>query len=922
MAITQDSRFLQLSTPLTKDFFLIKRVRCREGLNQLFRIELELLHEENAAGTEPTVVDPKKVLGNPMIVSAQQVGPTERYFNGICVQFTQGSRNSYFSKYRAELVPKVWMLTQNSQSRIFQNKTIPQILEEVLKGYDFDNEIQGNFKPRNYCVQYRESDWDFASRLMEEEGIYYYFEHTAKNHRLILGNVRESHRPCPTKPKVSFILDRSELKEDWIPSIHTWRVDNKLRTGRTELRDHHFQLPLNDLLATQTSLFDVGGNKELEVYDWPGGYAKRFDGIDQGGGENASALNDVFDDRERTVRIRQEEIDTAYKNIYATSDCCSLTAGYRFEFENHPNKENNINHVVITAQHEAVQNPGYISGEVVSTPYTVNFVCMPHGGEHAPFRPLRKTPKPVVQGSQTAKVVGNPGDEIFTDKYGRVKVHFRWDRSDHNDQQASGWIRVGTLFAGNKWGSVFTPRVGQEVIVDFLEGDPDQPIIVGSVYNAENMPHYELPKYKTLSYIKTHSTPKHQGYNELRFEDKAKKEQVFLYSQKRMDFRSRGSHYETCGGNRQETVGYHYKDGDDEDHGGNLAVTVGGNHDFHIVGDQYIGIDQDCYEVIKGNRTEGFDGYQQTAVKSKVEINSKTITLEASQKITLVVGSSCIIVDMMGITIQGPMVKINCGAMAPPMVPAKIGDPLDAEQADTGEPGYCDKPRKGGGGGGRRWRTTNLQHAPAVKRVETAKKTSDGKTVLGPDGKPVMVPGYAVGGDNLIVQGDDNFTSKTMNNLSELNNTPTGKKVIDDINKSKFQTTIVELDKKTARENGGKQVSDDQKAGETPGKGTGGVVAYNPDVPYGPFEDQNHNKAPLPGASALGHELIHAKHAAEGNDKLPNAEPAEPTSNEEESQTIGVHSHKDDPVTENQILKELGSKQQRTNHDFDVVTKP
>ena len=902
MATTQDKRSIQLSTPLAKDYLLIKRLRCREGLNQLFRIEVEMLHEEKTDGFKATEVDPKKLLGNPMIISAHQAGPITRYFHGICINFTQGSRNARFSKYRAELVPKVWMLTQISQSRIFQNKTVPQILEEVLAGYDFNNEISGIDKPRNYCVQYRESDWDFASRLMEEEGIYYYFEHTKDNHTLILGNDPKSHRPCPSKSKVTFALDRSELKDEWIPAIHSWRVDNKLRTGKYELRDFHFQLPTNNLLATQTSLFDVGGNHDLEHYDWPGGYAKRFDGIDAGGGENKALLDPIFDDRERSVHIRQEEIDVAYKNIYGTADCSSLTGGYKFELANHPNKENNIYHVLVNVQHEAVQSPSYISDDAVSNAYMVNFVCIPHGAGHAPFRPPRKTTRPVVHGSQTAMVVGNPGDEIFTDKYGRVKVHFHWDRSDHYDQKASAWIRVGTLFAGNKWGSVFTPRVGQEVIVDFLEGDPDQPIIVGSVYNEQNMPHYELPKYKTLSYIKTHSTPKHQGYNELRFEDKAKKEQVFLYSQKRMDFRSRGSHYETCGGNRQETVGYHYKDGDEEDHGGNLAVTVGGNYDLHVCGDQYIGIDKNCYEVVTGNRVEGIDGYQQTAVAQRVEICSKTITLEATQKVTLAVGSSCIIVDMMGITIQGPMVKINSGGAAVPVVGEDIGPPLDAEQADTGEPGYCDRPYKGGGGGGRKWRKNKIGHAPQVKRKD--------------DGT------YTVGGDNLIVKGDDDFTLKTMNNLSDLYNTPTGKKVIDDINKSKFKTTIVKLDEKTARENGGRQDSDDQKAGETPGKGSGGTVSYNPDVPYGPFEDKDGKKVFLPNSSALGHELIHAKHAAEGTDKLPNAEPAEPDSNEEESQTIGIHGHKDDPVTENNILKDLGVKQQRTDHDFSVTPAP
>lgn len=921
---TQDKRSIQLSTPLAKDHLLISRLRCQEDISKLFRMELDLLHEETTEGFVPTFVDPKQLIGNPMVMSVHQEGPVTRYFHGICVRFTQGGRNGRFSEYKAELVPKVWMLTQVHRSRIWQDKTVIQILEEVLEGYEFTNDIRGEWLPRNYIVQYRESDWDFISRLMEEEGIFYYFEHKATSHTLILGNEPPTNVLLPSKSDIPCVLDRGELKDNWIPSIRTWQSDDQMRNGAYELRDFHFQLPKSHLEANQVSLLDIGKNQKLEVYDYPGEYAKRFDGIDAAGGEQPDKLEKVFEDRRRTVKIRQEEVDVAYHNFYATSDCCSITAGYRFELQKHPRKENNIQYVITSAQIEALQSPSYISDNDVPNGYVVSFVCMPHGGGHPPFRPMRLTPKPVVRGSQTAMVVGKPGEEITTDKYGRVKVHFHWDRTDKYDTRSSCWLRVATNMAGNSWGTMYLPRVGQEVMVDFIEGDPDQPIIVGCVYNKQTMPHYELPKYKTLSYIKTHSTPQANGFNELRFEDKAKKEQVFMHSQKRYDLRVRASMYETCGGNRQEVIGYKVKDKDGETKsGGNLATTVGGSFDLHVYGDHYIGVDKDCYEVIKGNRTEGFDGYQQTAVKQKVEVNSKTITLEASQKITLMVGSSVIIVDMMGITIQGPMVKINSGGAGTPIAPAKIAGPLDAEHADTGEPGYCDRPYKGGGGGGRKWGTTNIQHAPQVKyHTHTVKKDSKGKTVLDKDGKPVMVPGYSVGGDNLIVQGDDNFTSKTMDNLSELYNTPTGKKVIDDINKSKHKTTVVELDKKTAQENGGKQISDDQKAGETAGKGSGGTVAYNPDVPYGPFEDQNGKKAPLPNSSALAHELIHAKHAAEGTDKLPNAEPAEPTSNEEESQTIGIHGHKDDPVTENQILKELGSDKQRTDHDFDVKTVP
>lgn len=704
---TQDRRLIQLSTPLDKDFLLIERLRCTEGLNQLFHIDLQMLHEENIEGFEPTAIDPKKLLGNPMTVSAHQPGPITRFFHGICVSFSQGGRNQRFSEYRAELRPKVWMLTQISQSRIFQNKTVPQILEEVLEGYDFDNEIQTQgFKPRNYCVQYRESDWDFISRLMEEEGIFYYFEHTKDNHRLVLGNTPSSHRPTPTSPKITFVLERSELEDKWIPSIYKWSTDDRMLTGKHELRDFHFQLPTNDLQAVQTSLFDVGGNKDLEVYDWPGGYAKRFDAIDPSGAEDTSRLTPIFEDRERTVKIRQEELDVAYKMATGVADNGAMTAGYRFSFIDHPAKRHNIDYVVVSAVHDAMQSPFYISDEWVGDPYVVNFTCIPHGGGHAPFRPERRTAKPVVYGNQTATVVGNPNDEIFTDKYGRVKVHFHWDRSDHNDQRASAWIRYGTLFAGNKWGSMFIPRVGHEVIVSFLEGDPDQPIIVGSVYNAQNMPHYELPKYKTLSYIKTHSTPKAKGFNELRFEDKAKKEQVFIHSQKRMDVRVRGSLYETCGGSRNEVIGL--KDPDNP--GGNLAVTVAGNYDLHVKEAMYIGIDQKLNEAVKSEVVEDYQSSHFTLVGTKSSLNAQEIIMEAKTKISLKVGASCIVIEPALITIAAQMVKINSGGFGTETGDPVIDDPLDAELSDNGEPGYLDRPRTGGGKGGRNRRQLKSQH--------------------------------------------------------------------------------------------------------------------------------------------------------------------------------------------------------------------
>ena len=676
MATTQDGRSLQLSTPLAKDYLLIKRFRCHEGLNQLFRIELELLHEEEFASFEPTVVDPKTLLGNPMVLAALQAGQIERYFHGVCNSFTQGSRNVRFSEYKAELVPKVWLLTQVSQSRIFQNKSVPDILREVLSGFEFDSEIQGDFKPRNYCVQYRESDWDFASRLMEEEGIYYYFEHTPDSHRLILANTPASHRPCPSLSEITYALERSELEEQWIPAVHTWRVDNKVRTGKYELRDFNFQLPANSLEATHTSRFNIGGNDQLENYDWPGGYAKRFDGIEPSGGEKAAELNQVFDDRVRTVHIRQEEIDVEYKNNIGTANCGSLTAGYKFEFKDHPIGTNNINHVLTDVQHEALQSPTYISNEPVLNDYTVTFACIPHGAGHAPFRPMRKTPKPLVPGSQTAFVVGTPGEEIFTDKYGRVKVQFHWDRHGEMNSASSCWLRVAQIWAGNGWGSMFIPRIGMEVMVNFLEGDPDQPIIAGCVYNAQNMPPYVLPDNKTRSTIKSNSSKGGNGFNEFRLEDKKGSEQIFLHAEKNQDIRVKNDCMETIVHDRHLIVENEQFELVKKD----KHLQVKYNHNEKIGGTMSLKIDVDHQEKVGSNYA--LDAGMAVHIKAGM-----SVVIEAGTSITLKAGGSFVNIGPSGVAIKGPMIMLNSGGAAGSGSGANPEVPKDPKEADKNTAG-------------------------------------------------------------------------------------------------------------------------------------------------------------------------------------------------------------------------------------------
>ncbi|HQZ82888.1 MAG TPA: type VI secretion system tip protein TssI/VgrG [Pyrinomonadaceae bacterium] len=768
MALSQEGRLLNFTTSsFSNEEVVILRLRATEGMSQLYTFELDLIHDEEEVGVEPFNITPDQVLNKPMSVAVNQRDGANRFFSGICSRFSQGSRDERFSKYRAIVRPQVWLLTQSSHNRIFQNLSIPDVLAKVLDGFNPSLRLQGHYEPRNYCVQYRETDWDFASRLMEEEGIFYFFEHTSSGHTLVIADADPAIASCPSKAEIPYITDISVNPDEWEGAINSFQVSNQIRTGKYRVRDHQFQLPTNSLEAEQMSRFDVNGNRDNEIYGYPGEFAKLFDGINSSGGEQPSELSKVFAARQHTIDVRQQEIDVAYKSAIGSADSCALIPGFRFKLTTHPTAENNRNHTIVSTKTEALQDPGYVSDEARVRAYIVNFTSIPQGEGQAQYRPPRMTERPIMHGCQTAVVVGPAGEEIFVDKFGRVKVQFHWDRDGQNNAASSCWLRVGTSIAGNKWGTMFIPRIGQEVLVDFLQGDPDQPIITGSVYNPETMPHYDLPKFKTLTYIKTRTSPDDgKGFNEIRFEDKQGKEQVFIHSQKRYDLRAKGSMYETCGGNRQEVIGVR----SDNKPGGNLAITVGGSYDLHVKADNFIGIDGKLNEGVKGDVVEGYDSSQQTVVKSKVEVNAQKITLEGSQSVTLKVGSSCVIVDMMGITIQGPMVKINSGGSAPPTGPATLDAPLDAEAADTGEPGYLDRPRSGGGGGGRRRRTLNGQHAPSVTRND--------------DGT------YSVGGDRLRVRGDDAYVGAVMNDLSTMYNTPSGRATMDRINAGTGTSTI------------------------------------------------------------------------------------------------------------------------------------
>jgi type VI secretion system secreted protein VgrG len=672
MATTQSNRLLSISTPLGEDFLLLNRLSANEEISSLFSYDVELLHEETEPGFVTTFVDAAAIIGQAAGISISQRDGTVRFLSGIFNHFSQGHRDTRFSYYHATIVPHIWLLTQVSQSRIFQHKNVPDILREVFRGFEVSYELQGDFKPRNYCVQYRETDFDFASRLMEEEGIYYFFEHTDGKHKMILGNTPQSHPDCPSKSDIPYFI-KVEDEEDFITSVKKWQTDFRLQSGKVTFWDYHFQRPTNKIDAEHPTLFAVGGSQNLEIYDFPAGYARKYDDIDRGGGGRADVQN-VFEDKQKRAEIAMQAIDSQYRVVTGYSDCSSMTAGYRFKLKNHPNTDQNDQYIITNITHEAEQNPTYVTDDEIEQPYNNSFSCIAFG--KTPYRPVRKTQKPIVQGSQTAVVVGPAGEEIFTDKYGRVKVQFHWDRYGQANTDSSCWIRVGQAWAGNRWGMMFIPRIGQEVIVDFIEGDPDQPIITGAVYNSATMPPYTLPDEKTKTTIKSDSSKGGGGFNEIRFEDKKGSEQVFVHGEKNLDVRIKNDSLEYLGKDKHLIVK------------NNQFEKVHRDKHLQIVGDKNEKIDGSLSLKI-GTDVDEKVGLKY-ALDSGTEIHLKSgvnLTLETGTNLTLKVGGNFITINAGGIFISGTMVMINSGGAAGAGSGANPDLPKDPLEADKAEPG-------------------------------------------------------------------------------------------------------------------------------------------------------------------------------------------------------------------------------------------
>jgi len=674
---TQEGRLLELFTPLGKDQLLIHSLEVSEGLSSLFEMHVEVLHD-NAKPFKAS-----EILGKPVTIQLNQNPSTGnlRYFSGIVNRLSQGDAVEWFSFYYLTVVPHVWLLTQRKQSRIFMDVSVPDILKQVLDGFTLKVNLGGTYKPRTYCVQYAETDWDFASRLMEEEGIFYYFVHEDGTDKLLLGDAPAHHFPCPDRSEYTFRSWRTGGEDFDDNPIQSFVSDFQLQTGKVTFWDHNFQMPKQNFKVEQIGNFPSGDSHTLESYLYPGGYAKKFDGVDRTGGDKDSDLQNIFEERTLVGKNVKDSIDSTYSVSKGTSVASLLTPGYRFTLSNHLDPDVNGEYVLTAVQHSVKQTPDYVSNEPVAAAYANSFECIPYAKQDAPpFRPLRRTPRPIIYGTQTATVVGKDGDEISTDKYGRVKVQFHWDRYGQNDLASSAWVRVAQGWAGNKWGMMFIPRIGMEVVIQFLEGDPDQPIITGCVYNAMAMPPYTLPDNKTRSTIKSNSSLGGSGFNEFRFEDKAGEEQIFIHAQKDEDIKVLHDCKESIDNDRHLTVGT------------NQYELVKSDKHMHVTGDHKEKVDGSISRHAQGAIQEKTD--QRYAMDAAQEVHIKagmTCIIEAGVQLSLKVGGSFIDINPGAVTISGAMVMINSGGSAGSGSGSSPDSPTDAKPSADDKSGEVTK---------------------------------------------------------------------------------------------------------------------------------------------------------------------------------------------------------------------------------------
>lgn len=652
-SITQHTHLITLSTALGEDALVLTGLEGTEAVSSLFSFSLSALSDNFS-------IPEKSIVGTAVTCHINIMEKPPRFFHGYVRQFTRKDPwIKHIREYHLEIVPWLWFLTLSNDCRIFQHKSTLDICEELFKQFGFSDytlAVTNTYAPRPYCVQYNESAFHFLSRLLEEEGIYYFFKHEDGKHTLVLSDLIAHSERNPSK-EVSF------SQGSLIPHhITQWEHIFSYCSGEFAHTDYDYTKPTVDLLTTTKTVVDFPNIKKYTHFTFPGHY------VDKGRGSTLS-------------RIHMEAHEQQHDVIQGRSNLCQFCPGTSFSLTSTELSTENGLYWIRSVTHSVKDETHKLHDKERSTSvYSNAFTCMP---TTMPYRPPLLTPKPRIKGLQLAVVVGPAREEIYTDTYGRIKVQFIWDRLGKKDKNSSCWLRVAQTWAGQKWGAHYIPRVGQEVIVDFLDGDPDAPVVIGSLYNAQNMPPYDLPDNQTQSGIKSHSTPNGEvsESNEIRFEDKKGDEEFFVHAQK--DFIRTVEHDDTHQvlGKQDITIKLDrtriVEEGDD------VLNVKKGKQTLTIKDDRTRVVEQgnDSLCIQKGNQTVTLTSGNQTIQLSggnretQISMGHDTIhlqqgnhslkldlgksSIEAMQGISLTVGGNSLKIDQTGITLQGVMIKVN-----------------------------------------------------------------------------------------------------------------------------------------------------------------------------------------------------------------------------------------------------------------------
>ncbi|ELQ6107973.1 type VI secretion system tip protein VgrG [Cronobacter turicensis] len=587
----------RITVQLPVEGLLFWKLSGREALSEPFMFTLTLL------GTDARA-DRSALLGQPVTVTIPtQALMTPRYLNGkvtrVAVTAVELSGTRY-AAYELTVEPDLWPMHRDRNLRIFQGQTVPQIVKTLLgeSRVNMEERLSGSYRVWEYCVQYQESSLDFISRLLELEGITYHFRHEQDRHTLILTDAPGQYEPFPGYETIPYHVTPSGGSTDE-EGISQWALEDSVTPGIYSLDDYDFRKPNAWLFqARQNPLSPQPGS--IDVYDWPG----RF--VEHGHGEFYA-------------RIRQERWQVEHRQTQGSGTALGIAPGHTFVLRNAPFFGDNGEYLTTVAHYRFEENR-YASGPDSNTLHEIRFEVIP---ADVPYRPSQKTPWPRTYGPQTAKVVGPQGESIWTDKYGRVKVKFHWDRLGKGDDTSSSWVRVSSAWAGQGFGGVQIPRVGDEVVVDFINGDPDRPLITGRVYNEASMPPWALPAAATqMGFLSRSKDGSPDNANALRFEDKAGEEQVWLHAEKNMDTDIENDETHSVGSNRTKTIG------------ANETTTVKKNRTETVVENETITVHQNRTETVDGNETITIHSNRTETVDQNEEVRigqNQSVTVNGAQ---------------------------------------------------------------------------------------------------------------------------------------------------------------------------------------------------------------------------------------------------------------------------------------------------